>query len=49
MPLNSKQKQMLEKHAKHHSPQHLKSMRMHMMNGKSFKQAHKAALKKYGK
>ena len=47
--LTTKQKQMLAKHAKHHTPQHMKSMRMHMMRGKSFKEAHKAAQKKYGK
>eukprot|EP01052_Picozoa_sp_SAG31_P070671 SAG31_NODE_29538_length_393_cov_1.469388_2_plen_52_part_00 len=43
--LSKAQKLRLEKHAQHHTPKHIKSMKMHMLQGKSFAAAHKAAKK----
>tara|TARA_R100001143_G_C3260310_1_gene87504 strand:+ start:306 stop:437 length:132 start_codon:yes stop_codon:yes gene_type:complete len=39
----------LKKHSKHHTKKHIKSMVLAMKKGKSFKQAHKTAIKKVGK
>lgn len=47
--LTKKQKDLLSAHSKHHSNKHMASMRMNMMRGKTFKEAHELALKKYGK
>ena len=47
--LTKAQTEMMNKHKQHHTKAHLASMRMHMLNGKSFKQAHELAMKKYGK
>jgi hypothetical protein len=42
-------KQKLEKHKAHHSDKHLKSMRMSMLKGSTFEEAHKKAMKSVGK
>ena len=47
--LTKSQKEKLNMHSKHHTKKHLASMRMAMMNGKSFAQAHKMAQSKVGK
>ena len=47
--LTKREKDLLAAHSKHHSKTHIKSMRMHLMRGKTFKEAHELALKKYGK
>ena len=47
--LTKRQKDLLAAHSKHHSKKHMASMRMNMMLGKSFKESHEIALKKYGK
>ena len=39
----------LEKHKAHHSDKHLKSMRMSMLKGSTFEEAHKKAMKSVGK
>lgn len=49
MPLTKAQKAALAKHAPHHTPKHMRSMRAQMAAGKSFSQAHKAAMAKVGK
>lgn len=41
--LSEAMKQKLAEHAKKHSKTHIRSMRMHLLKGKSFEQAHKAA------
>ncbi|QDP47702.1 hypothetical protein [Marinobacter sp.] len=38
----------LKKHAKHHSKKHMAMMKKDMMNGDTFTQAHKKAIKKVG-
>ena len=48
-PLSKSQKAMLAKHAAHHTPKHMRSMRAHMAAGKSFAAAHKIAMAKVGK
>ena len=47
--LTKDQKNKLEKHKVHHTDKHMKSMRMMMMRGVSFEEAHKNAMKKFGK
>ena len=47
--LTDEQKDKLEKHKKHHSDKHIKSMRMNMLKGDSFNEAHKKAQKSVGK
>ena len=47
--LTKRQKDLLAAHSKHHSKKHMASMRMNMMLGKTFKEAHELATKKYGK
>ena len=39
-------KKQLEKHKAHHSDKHMKSMRMSMLKGSTFQEAHKKAMKK---
>jgi len=46
--LTDAQKKKLGEHGKHHSKKHMASMRMAMMKGKSFSQAHTEAKKKVG-
>ena len=45
-PTNKKK---LEKHKAHHSDKHLKSMRMSLLKGSTFEEAHKKAMKSVGK
>ena len=47
--LSDSDKKKLEEHKKHHSDKHIKSMRMNMLKGDSFEEAHKKAQKKVGK
>ena len=47
--LTKQQKDKLKKHKEHHSEKHMRTMRMSMMRGKSFNEAHKEAMKKVGK
>tara|TARA_Y100001937_G_C7129682_1_gene336660 strand:- start:1583 stop:1741 length:159 start_codon:yes stop_codon:yes gene_type:complete len=47
--LTADQKKKLEKHKVHHSKKHMASMRMNMMRGDSFSEAHKKAQKAVGK
>ena len=44
--LSEAQKKKLAEHSKHHTKKHMASMRMMMMQGKSFSQAHMEAKKK---
>ena len=46
--LTKKQEKMLEKHAEHHSPEHIKRMRELMMNGMSFDEAHEMTQEEVG-
>tara|TARA_Y100000592_G_C5455236_1_gene311027 strand:+ start:1700 stop:1897 length:198 start_codon:yes stop_codon:yes gene_type:complete len=46
--LTEAQKKKLSEHSKHHSKKHMASMRMAMMKGKTFSQAHSEAMKKVG-
>jgi len=46
--LTEAQKKKLAEHSKHHTKKHMASMRMSMMRGKSFAQAHSEAKKKVG-
>jgi|TARA_R100001509_G_scaffold164955_1_gene144409 hypothetical protein len=47
--LTEEQKKKLEEHKVHHSKKHMASMRMNMMRGDTFDEAHKKAQKKVGK
>ena len=47
--ISATNKKKLEKHKAHHSDKHLKSMRMSMLKGSTFEQAHKKAMKNVGK
>lgn len=47
--LTEDQKDKLEKHKKKHSSKHIASMRMSMLKGMSFDEAHKKAQKNVGK
>ena len=42
-------KKKLEKHKAHHSDKHIKSMRMSMLKGSTFEEAHKKAIKSVSK
>ena len=42
-------KKKLEKHKAHHSNKHLMSMRMSILKGHTFEEAHKKAMKSVGK
>ena len=42
-------KKKLEKHKAHHSDKHMKSMRMSMLKGSTFQEAHKKAMKSVSK
>ena len=44
--LSDEDKDKLEKHKKHHTNQHIASMRMSMLKGSSFEEAHKKAKSK---
>ena len=44
-----KQKDTLAKHSKHHTQKHMTAMKKDIKSGKTFKQAHKNALKRVGK
>ena len=47
--ISATDKKKLEKHKAHHSDKHLKSMRMSMLKGSTFEEAHKKAMKSVGK
>lgn len=47
--LNNRQQSAMERHAKHHTAKHLKSMVVSMKKGQTFTQSHKTAMKKVGK
>ena len=47
--LTKRQQNTMRKHAEHHTKKHLKVMRDCMVQGKTFTQAHKEAMKKVGK
>ena len=47
--LTARQQTAMKRHAEHHSNKHMTEMRKAMKSGKTFTQAHKAALKKVGK
>ena len=47
--ISATNKKKLEKHKAQHSDKHLKSMRMSMLKGSTFEQAHKKAMKNVGK
>ena len=49
MALSKEQKETLKKHNKHHSKKHMAMMNALMNKGKSFKFAHRQALKIAGK
>ena len=46
--LTKKQEKMMEEHAEHHSPEHIKRMRELMMNGMSFDEAHEMTQEEMG-
>ena len=46
--ISATDKKKLGKHKAHHSGKHLESMRMHMLKGSTFEQAHKKAMKSVG-
>jgi hypothetical protein len=47
--ISATDKKKLKKHKAHHSDKQLKSMRMSMLKGSTFEQAHKKAMKSVGK
>lgn len=47
--LSKSQKETMKKHSVHHSAKHMRMMRKMMMEGMSFSEAHKMAMKKVGK
>ena len=47
--ISATNKKKLEKHKAHHSDKHLKSIRMSMLKGSTFEEAHKKAMKSVGK
>ena len=49
MALTKRQKTTLAKHKKHHTAKHMTTMRKAMRNGKTFTQAHRAAMRSVGK
>tara|TARA_R110000796_G_C14394652_1_gene416847 strand:- start:278 stop:478 length:201 start_codon:yes stop_codon:yes gene_type:complete len=46
--LSPKQRAQMEKHAEHHSPEHINMMIELMLNGASFEEAHEAAQEAVG-
>tara|TARA_R110000796_G_scaffold34098_3_gene88204 strand:+ start:8212 stop:8367 length:156 start_codon:yes stop_codon:yes gene_type:complete len=47
--LSKKQKATMEKHSVHHTKKHMATMTKKMMNGSTFSESHKFAMKKDGK
>ena len=47
--LTKRQKDTLNRHKVHHTKKHMDIMKKEMLKGKTFKQAHDTAIKKYGK
>ena len=47
--LTKSQEARLRKHAKDHSQEHMEFMRVELEAGKTFKQAHKTAMERYGR
>jgi len=47
--LSIRQRQALQRHAKHHTAKHMASMKKAMRSGKTFGAAHKEAMKKVGR
>ena len=47
--ISTTNKKKLEKHKAHHSKKHLMSMRMSILKGSTFEEAHKKAMKSVGK
>lgn len=47
--LTARQQATLKRHSAHHSSKHMAEMRKSMKAGKTFGQAHKAAMRKVGK
>jgi hypothetical protein len=47
--LTKKQKNAMNRHKKHHTAKHLRSMVRSMKRGKTFTQSHSIAMKKVGK
>ena len=47
--VTKRQTNALRKHRRHHTKKHMKFMRTQMRKGKTFTQAHKAAMKKVGR
>ena len=47
--LTKNQEETMKKHSVHHSAKHMRMMRKMMMDGMSFSDAHKMAMKKVGK
>jgi len=47
--LKVRQQAAMKSHAVHHTAKHLRAMKNMMLNGKTFTQSHKAAMKSVGK
>ncbi|QDP62648.1 MAG: hypothetical protein Unbinned1327contig1000_7 [Prokaryotic dsDNA virus sp.] len=47
--LTIRQKKTMKRHSEHHSDKHMALMTRLMISGRSFTEAHKAAMKKVGK
>tara|TARA_R100001129_G_C5312905_1_gene245652 strand:- start:569 stop:781 length:213 start_codon:yes stop_codon:yes gene_type:complete len=47
--LTKRQEDTMKRHSVHHTKKHMDTMRSMMLKGKTFGQAHKAAMKKVGK
>ena len=47
--ISATNKKKLVKHKAHHSDKHLKSMRMSLLKGSTFEEAHKKAMRSVGK
>jgi|TARA_R100000084_G_C4615410_1_gene130288 hypothetical protein len=47
--LTARQQATLKRHSAHHTSKHMAEMRKSMKAGKTFSEAHKAAMKKIGK
>jgi hypothetical protein len=47
--ISATNKKKLEKHKAHHTDKHMKSIRMSMLKGSTFEEAHKKAIKSVGK
>ena len=46
--LTKRQKETMARHKKHHTAKHMKEMTKAMLNGSTFGEAHKKAMKKVG-